>query len=1079
MKILRTFLDNYDFMAQKKIVLKYFSFFFLFLFSCLGFFRCNAPQPWPDDPTNSKSTKVRFLNFIFDQKTIDIYVDNIIIVSALKPFYSSKVLSSNIGYRTVKITETGKTDEIFKGNILIDSAKSNIISFFYKSPSVQYVKDFEKSGTTTQNKTSLKFFNLADEVPSLDVLLKINNGEYAVTNIQVRGSSVYTEFPVGNSVLIFKNNLNNSIALSSSFITSANKSYSMFFLGKMAITDSGFNALQILDESNKEEQKLVNPSLGLTRMRILNNYSLTNSIEIWVDSLKILGQLDYNVISDFNFMTPGNRRIRAVNSYGQIFKDTLINLLENKKYTLVLSKINNYSTSMLYEVKEPTPVSFKSYVKICNLSPSFDKIDIKLKSPSSSEQTISNINYSQFSDYVPINSDTNLITLIYNNQNFIVSKFKPTEKSYYSIFILGSVSDTGKSNLNFYYSEDSDTSIQNLYKLSPIKSSIRYINCISNIPSLNFLTDGMYSYANATYKYSSGLLSIPFGTRSFKLLDNSLNILKETAYNISSERNYLYLAGKKLNDFSPFLVESFEKAPNASKSVLRIINALQEDIPVTISIRNSSDAISIDNLQYSSFSDYFDLASGNNEVTVKNSLTDEVILSNTISFNNSTVYSIIVLGSSTDPNDMYSLNILNESNQNIQKLQTIALPNSKIRFINGSIDSPTLDLLVNNTTEIKAINFKSGSAVAEFPGGSRNIKVKNSINQTVVYDTNQTFYPARNYVAIAANKFSNLEVSFIETPSKTPPTIGNSIRLVNCAYELGPLDILISNVVGKQSSTNILYKSATDYFDVTVQQNEIIVTSTGSGKIIATALATFSPDKVYSGYIIGATDNAGKQDYSIYFMDDKNSMEQVLFTFNKINFSQLRVINASPNSSTFDITVDGQSWLTGLGYAQSSGYNFIKNSLRNIKIYKNGSAVASSDFVYNFLNDKLNTLFITDSLVKVSPLVIEDINISHLPGQAFVRFINLSPNTVPLDVKIGSGIGIIKHSSLTFKQVTNYLNYDAATMSFVITESGKTTEVASLKGFTLSPNKYYTFVVFGFRNGPSGQSIELKWFPDN
>jgi len=120
-----------------------------------------------------------------------------------------------------------------------------------------------------------------------------------------------------------------------------------------------------------------------------------------------------------------------------------------------------------------------------------------------------------------------------------------------------------------------------------------------------------------------------------------------------------------------------------------------------------------------------------------------------------------------------------------------------------------------------------------------------------------------------------------------------------------------------------------------------------------------------------------------------------------------------------------------------------------------------------------------DSVSKLSPILIEDMNFTLDPTKSYVRFINASPNSPPFDIKLGNPTGTIRHSYFTYQQITSYEPYDPQVLSFVFTRTGTSEELISLRGFSLSAGKAYTIILMGFYQGQIGQNLQVKWFPDN
>lgn len=192
-------------------------------------------------------------------------------------------------------------------------------------------------------------------------------------------------------------------------------------------------------------------------------------------------------------------------------------------------------------------------------------------------------------------------------------------------------------------------------------------------------------------------------------------------------------------------------------------------------------------------------------------------------------------------------------------------------------------------------------------------------------------------------------------------------------------------------------------------------------------------------------------------------------------------INASPGSSDLALIADGQyEYLsTKFSYDSSVGYftafpgyrvfGFAKNDWRNL--------IVSQQFYLEPL--KAYSIFIADTAANAKMFCFSDsLKIADSSVKAFVRFINMSPNSKGLDLKTN---GTTMFSNIAYGKGTEFTEVTPKdNESFTINENGTTVVLGTISDMNLKKGGIYTLWTRGYENSKiDSLKIGLKQVQNN
>ncbi|MTK12482.1 MAG: DUF4397 domain-containing protein [Clostridiaceae bacterium] len=180
---------------------------------------------------------------------------------------------------------------------------------------------------------------------------------------------------------------------------------------------------------------------------------------------------------------------------------------------------------------------------------------------------------------------------------------------------------------------------------------------------------------------------------------------------------------------------------------------------------------------------------------------------------------------------------------------------------------------------------------------------------------------------------------------------------------------------------------------------------------------------------------------------------------NQIN-SYIRIFNASPNSPALDIYANGNLIVKDLAYKEFSQYLPVSSGNYNIKVYPSGQI--TNPVIDSNINIPANTVFnvaIIGTFPNISLYTIQEPTTAQNFGRACIRFINLSPNSPAVDIKLSDGTNVFRN--VGYKGITDYACIPPGTYTFIINLAGTENIVLTVPNVNLAPNTYYTIYTVG------------------
>lgn len=1031
-------------------------------------------------------TKIRFINGITLTQSIQLTIDGVPFRSSLPFNQATSLQTFKAGARNIKVS-LGSGQGYIDTTIVFNELKNYTVYFSNVANNLSAIKIENESKNALGNRSYLRIVNATQDLQNILVNLTsiLGQNSFEIQNFAL--ASNYIETAPGQNIITLSSSGKPNLLSISAFLEGG-RIYTAFVSGSYTGTDKNALMMSFVKDNDTLGQNLFSFEQVKSSIRLINASPDLDGIDLIVDNSQLISNLGYVYASKYFQVNTGFRNIgvKITGTTTKIFEST-VNVEYNKKYLLfAVDKLPNSEVLILESATRTIPFG-KSSIRFLNAIYDIPSVDIKIINSAGTTNLTQNI-FKNVTNYIDVVGGKNQIVVTQSGtQNVIATSEAQLDVGVlYTIVLTGLSSGSSDKKYSIRFLKEDEDVYQKIPEFSPIKTKMRFINGIYDNPTVDFYVDENKITSNINYRLATELLQVPSGSgRTLKVTrSGSVTQIYSRVSNIDYAKEYSFIVCGETNFPDGFVIENPIKSAPTGKSSIRFVHASSGLGNMSISILNSSGTINIPNVSYKTSSNYVDLIAGNNKITVTISSTSgNIILTSDAYLEEDKVYTVYILGSANGSGEQaLDINFLIESNPGAQQLFKFAPIKSKLRFVNGSTDNPTLELNVDNEFVATNVTYKLATALLNVNSGvNKRVRVFEFGSTTPLLTQDLTLSHTKSYSLLVTNKKTNLEYVFFENPSKVVPAGKVSVRVVHGAYDLSQVDVTFNNYTSKTKITGLNYKGVSNYIDLPAGFNEVIVTKTSSpGQLVIAIDATMEEGKLYTIYLLGNSSGNFGEEYSLNFLDENNSGGQFLFSFTPSQISRVRVINASPNSPGLDVTLDQSKLAQNVLFGNSSGYLFTRSGLREVIVTPGGTSTPILlDFNFQFETNKLYSLLLMDSVSNLTPILIEDMNFSMEEGKAYVRFINASSNSPPFDIKIGNPSGVIKHSYFTYQQITSYEPYDPQILSFVFTRANSTEELISLRGFSLVAGKAYTIVVMGFYQGPTGQHLQVKWFQDN
>lgn len=402
---------------------------------------------------------------------------------------------------------------------------------------------------------------------------------------------------------------------------------------------------------------------------------------------------------------------------------------------------------------------------------------------------------------------------------------------------------------------------------------------------------------------------------------------------------------------------------------------------------------------------------------------------------------------------------------------------ANVRVIHSSVDAPAVDVWVDGSVAITALNYRETSGYVQLDAGQHNVKVTPTGASTpVVIDATVTLEANKDYSVVALGKLANI-TALITEDNRTPNSSKAKVRFLHASPDAPAVDIKIGSGTGPAVFANRAFNTITQYIEVDAGSYSFVVTAAND----TSEVAVFNPidlanGMVYTVVATGTLDPSDNIPFSVRaFVDNDNGTATADFVFAT---ARVMVTHASPDAPGVDLLVDGMVVNSApLTFPNSTDYLTVNAGTRNVKVNVSGSATTVINADLTLLANQSYSVFAANAVSMIEPLVFQDDLTMPAAGKAHVRFLHLSPDAPTVDITLSDGTTIF--DDISFKQITDFLPLDAGTYNLQVRTADGVTVVLDLGGISLTDGKIYTVFAKGFLNGSGAQALGAQIIVNN
>jgi hypothetical protein len=181
--------------------------------------------------------------------------------------------------------------------------------------------------------------------------------------------------------------------------------------------------------------------------------------------------------------------------------------------------------------------------------------------------------------------------------------------------------------------------------------------------------------------------------------------------------------------------------------------------------------------------------------------------------------------------------------------------------------------------------------------------------------------------------------------------------------------------------------------------------------------------------------------------------------------SNLTLVHASPGTTAYDVKMNGRRLnLNSFTYGNYYNYGLVPSGPAVFSITRAGTNIVAAKDSFSLISYAAYSFYITDFPSNVSLLITKDDLSAPAAGKAKLRFINLNPDSGPLNLNyIGNTTPLF--ANIPFKSNTAFIQLNPATgIDFTIADSTGTNILATSAKYRIDQGRIYTIIAKGAKS---------------
>lgn len=568
----------------------------------------------------------------------------------------------------------------------------------------------------------IRVFHASPDAPAVDVLV---NGTAAFTNVAFEAMTDYELLPPGNySLQVVPTGLPGPVVISETLSLAGDTDYTVLAIGQLG--DNSIEALVLQDDNSA-------PAAGKAHVRFVHASPDAPAVDIALASGPVLfSNVAFGEVGSYLPVDAGtyDLEVRIAGTGTVVLPLPGIPLNADTVYTVVATGLASGTPSLNAVLSvDRAP---EARVRIVHASPDAPAVDILVNGG----VAFSNVPFEDVTDYAALPPNTYSVQVVPAGSStpVVISETLTLNSGVdYTVVAIGQLGDNSIEALVLV--DDNSTP-------APGVAHVRFVHTSPDAPAVDIaVAGGPVLFSNIDFGEVANYLPVDAGTYELEVRLAGTNTV------------VLSLPGIQLNDRT--IYTAFATGLASGTPALNAILSVDSGPPARVRVVHASpDAPSVDvladgeiafsNIAFEDVSSYSALSAGSHLVqVVPNGTTTPVVISETLTLNSNTDYTIVAIGQLSD-SSIEAL-VLQDDNS------LPAVGKAHIRFVHASPNAPAVDIAVTGGPVLFS-NIAFGEVGAYLPvdAGIYDLEVRLTGTSTVVLPLTNVDFEKRTIYTVFA-----------------------------------------------------------------------------------------------------------------------------------------------------------------------------------------------------------------------------------------------------------------------------------------------------------------------------------------
>lgn len=406
---------------------------------------------------------------------------------------------------------------------------------------------------------------------------------------------------------------------------------------------------------------------------------------------------------------------------------------------------------------------------------------------------------------------------------------------------------------------------------------------------------------------------------------------------------------------------------------------------------------------------------------------------------------------------------------------------TQLRVLHGAAAAPPVDVLLDGEVVLSDVAYREGSGYLPVEPGSRDLRINPAGEQSSVIQTTQDFAENTAYSLLAlASETGDIDPLLLEDDTTAPDTGNVRVRVVHGSPDAPAVDVFVTEPnVGLADATptltNVTFREASEFLEVPAGTYQIRIRPTDQAGGDTPSVYDSGPVALQEGSILtlvalptpGNTQGIGLVALT---SDEQNPV----FPLANVQETRVRAVHAVPNAPPVNVLVGDSTIVSGLEYAEATGYLNTISGSPQVQVNPTGATDAQSliDTTAIFETAQPYTMIALGSQPGATALVLQDQTAGPSAQDALVRIVHAADQVgavdvyiTPPDSELGQATPVA--SAVTFQDASEYLNQQPGDYRIRITPTGTQDVVYDSGQITLDAGDVLTVIALPATGGTS------------